>query len=551
MKDLSNEILAYAIQNALEHGKANPGKVLPKLFQHGLEKSEIKNIMPAVQEAVKTANALSQKEKEKKFEELKSYVKTHDHVEKSLQELPNIPKKGKPVFRCAPFPSGALHLGNMKTFILNALYAEKYKGKLILVMDDTIGSAEKPITPEGYELIEDAFKFADVKYDKKVIYKSDRLKTYYEYAEKLIKKDKAYVCHCAQAPMAENRKNGVECACRQFPEKEQMKRWKEMFKLSEGKATLRIKTDMMHKNPAFRDRVLFKISNRSHPRVKKKYTVWPSLDMAWAIDDHLLKITHIIRGTDLMMETEMEKYIWDIFGWPHPEVFHVGKIRITGTGGTISKSKAQKEVSSGEYQEGWYDPRTWSIQSIARRGITKEALREFVEDIGLNKQDIEVPIDVLYSLNRKIVDLHADRFSFITNPVEINLDGQKIAPTQVPIHPDKDEMRDIKISQLFISQEDFKKYQGKEVRLLHLFNINLDKVLEITSVDNKKIPRLNWISEKANAKILMPNGQWITGITDKAVSTLKPGQIIQFERFGFCRFDKKSKENYEFWFSHK
>ena len=95
------------------------------------------------------------------------------------------------VLRLAPYPSGALHIGNAKTYLLNALYSEKYKGRLILVIDDTIGTREKRVLKEAYDLIEDAFRWLKVKYRKPVIYKSDRLKIYYEYAEKLIEKGHA------------------------------------------------------------------------------------------------------------------------------------------------------------------------------------------------------------------------------------------------------------------------------------------------------------------------------------------------------------------------
>ena len=306
MKDLSKEVLAYSLQNALEFGKADASKILPKLFQHGLKKEEIGKIMPVVQEAIKQVNSMSEDEKVGGFEKLKELVKKREYAEKELSELPGIEGIKKFIFRVAPFPSGALHLGNAKTFLLNALYSEKYGGEIILVMDDTIGSAEKPLVEESYKLIEDAFKWLEIKY-KKIVYKSDRLKIYYKYAEELIEKNKAYVCHCSIDKLRANRKKAVECGCRQFPPGIQLARWKEMFKAEEGSSTLRIKTEMTHKNPAFRDRVLFKISDRKHPRVGNKYRVWPSLEMSWAVDDHELGITHIIRGNDLLMETEMKK----------------------------------------------------------------------------------------------------------------------------------------------------------------------------------------------------------------------------------------------------
>lgn len=553
MKDLSKEVFAYALQNAIEFGEAKTDKILPKLFQHGLKKENIPELLPIIDDAVKRINALTPDERKSSFAKLESFVAKRSEKTKDLDELPGSGLKGKMVFRLAPFPSGALHLGNAKTYLLNAIYAERYKGKVLLVMDDTIGSSEKPLIKESYDLIEEAFKWLSVKYKKPVIYKSDRLKIYYKYAEELIKKGKAYVCHCPQEELRDNRANGVECGCRQFPNGIQKLRWKEMFNEKEGGAVLRIKTSMQHPNPAFRDRVLFKISDREHPRVGKKYRVWPSLEMSWAIDDHLLGITHIIRGNDLMIETDMERYIWDIFKWKYPETIHTGMVRIEGMGAKLSKSKAQKEVLSGEFV-GWDDPRTWSMQSLSRRGIRAEAIREFVKEIGLNKQDISVPVDSLYAINRKLIDAESLRYSFIQNPIKIQVDDPlRINEIEVPVHPDyPQKTRKIKVGRnIYISEKDYSELKGKEARLIHLFNVVINNKTKVTSVENKSIPKINWISESLKARILMPDGEWIEGIADEGIKSLKKGQVIQFERTGFARYDGCIKGIYEFWFAHR
>ncbi|PIN90234.1 glutamate--tRNA ligase [Candidatus Pacearchaeota archaeon CG10_big_fil_rev_8_21_14_0_10_34_76] len=547
----SNELMAYSLQNAIEFGKAIPGKILPKLFQHGLKKEDIGKIMPAINESVKKVNSMSDEERVEAFEKFKGFVKEHVQEERDLPELPGI--SGKPIFRMAPFPSGALHIGNAKTYLLNAIYSERYDGKLVLVMDDTIGSEEKQPIKEAYGLIEDAFKLLKINYSKPIVYKSDRLKIYYDYAEKLIKKDKAYVCFCTQAEFKRIKDAGQECGCRRFPQDVHLLRWKELFKMEEGHGVLRIKTDMQHPNPAFRDRVLFKISDRKHPRVGEKYRIWPTLEMSWAIDDHLLGITHIIRGNDLVMESEMERYIWDIFSWKHPEIIHTGLIKIDGAGAKVSKSKAQKEVQSGEFM-GWNDPRTWSVQSLIERGITAEAINEFVKEIGLNRQDITVPIEALYAANRRIIDSESLRYSFILNPVKLDIkNNPEVKEVKIPVHPDKKDMRSVEINDIYIQGNDANKYFGKKVRLLHLFNVKIDKKSEVDSIDiedAKKMPKINWVSEHVKARILMPNGEWIEGIAEKDVSKLKSGEMIQFERFGFVKYHGKKNDAYEFWFAH-
>jgi len=546
---LEKEIKAYALKNAIEYGKAEPSKVLPKLFRHGLEKKDIKKIIPIIIDISKEINSFSKKKQQTLLNFNKKFIKERDEKPGGLPELPNPMKKM--VFRLAPFPSGALHIGNAKTFLLNALYAEKYGGKIILVMDDTIGSANKQLAPEAYNLIEKAFEWLGIKYNRKV-YKSDRLEIYYKYAIRLIKKNKAYVCYCSVEELRKKRADGMECSCRQFPKKIQLSRWEEMFKAKEGQATLRIKTNMMHPNPAFRDRVLFKISDRPHPRTKNKYRVWPTLEMSWAIDDHLLGITHIIRGSDLQIETDMEKYIWDIFSWEHPTTIHTGLIKIEGIKAKISKSKAQKEVKSGEFS-GWSDPRTWSIQSLKRRGIQSESLRQFIREIGLNKHNITLPIESLYSVNRRMIDSSANRYSFIAAPVNLRIkDKPKIKNITIHIHPNKDETRTVKVGQISISRTDFDNFKGKEIRLIHLFNMKLDNKkheAKFTSLENKNIPKINWISSSTPCSVLMPDSSIIKGIAETSIRKIKLGEVVQFERFGFVKLDNKSPA--QFWFTHK
>lgn len=555
--ELDKQIWAYALKNAMEYGKVDSGRILPKLFQHGLDKKDIKEIMPKISEIVKKVNSMKKDEMSKEFEKYKEYVKEKVEEEKGLPDLPE--HSDKMVFRLAPFPSGALHIGNAKTYLLNALYAQKYGGKILLVMDDTIGSEEKQAMPEAYQLLQDAFDWLEIRYEKPIYYKSDRLEIYYEYAIKLIEKDKAYVCHCKQEVLRKNREEGKDCECRSLSIDEQKKRWNEMFSAKEGSCVLRIKTSMQHPNPAFRDRVLFKISDRTHPRVGNKYRVWPTLEMSWSIDDHLLGITHILRGNDLMIETDMEKYVWDIFGWKHPVTLHTALIRIEGIENKISKSKAQKEVKSGAFI-GWDDPRTWSMQSLKRRGIRKEAIFEFVKGFGINKQDIIVPIETLYSINRKLVDSEANRYSFVEDAIEVEVkNAPQIGEVEVLLHPDKEAKRKVKIGKsIFISRKDFEELKGKEVRLLHLYNLKLgEKIVkgklkaEFTTSEVKQIPKINWVSFGLKVRVIMDDGKWIFGMADEGIWDLKPGTTIQFERNFFCRFDKVLNSEYEFWFSHK
>lgn len=408
MKSWTDKIYAYALKNAVEHdGKAQTSSVVSALFHEGLKKEEVKDVIGEINKVVNEINKLKLEEQKDKFDNFKKKVSERE-VREGLPELPNA-KKGKVVLRFAPYPSGPLHIGNARPAILNDEYAKMYKGKLLLIIDDTIGSKEKQISEPAYKLIPEGLKWLKVNWKNPIIYKSDRLNIYYKYAEELIKKGKAYVCSCSQEKVRKNRAEMRECLCRQYKIEENLKRWKKMFKAKEGEFTLRIKTSMQDKNPAFRDRILFRISDRAHPKTGKKYRVWPMLEFSWAVDDYLLGITHIIRGKELRIESEMEKFIWDIFGWKHLEIIHSGLLQIKGI--KISKSKGQEEVKAGRYF-GWDDPRTWSLQSLEKRGIQVEALREFILGFGINENEVEASLEVLYAKNREIVHEIAEKITF-------------------------------------------------------------------------------------------------------------------------------------------
>ena len=543
MKDL---ILKYALKNAVDYnGKVNFNSVLGRVLQEKPElKQNIKDLAKEINEVIKKVNSMSLEQQKSQLENYSfKEVKKETRV---LPELQNV--KGKVITRIAPYPSGPLHIGNARPAILNDEYAKMYKGKMFLVMDDTIGSIEKPILKEAYKLIPESLKWLNVKFSK-IYYKSSRLKIYYKYAEELIKLDKAYICFCSPETLRENRAKEIECEHRNNSVKENLANWKKMFKMKEGKAALRIKTNMQHPNPAFRDRVIFRISEREHPKTGKKYKVWPLLDFSWAIDDHLLGITHIIRGKELMIESEMEKYIWEIFNWPSHEIIHTGLLQILGI--KLSKSKSSEEVLSGKYF-GWDDPRTFSLQSLKRRGIKPEAIRKFCLSFGLTQTEITAPIENLYNENKKLIDKTARRYFVIFNPKKIKIENAPKLKVKAPLHPDQNYgSRIFNTENEFYIQDDLEK--NKNYRFMHLFNFKNNKFVSQEYDKELNAQLIHWVpvEDYVNVEVLMDDGKILKGYGEKDLEKVKINQVIQMERQFFARLDKKGKNKLVFWFTHK
>lgn len=548
-------IRKHALINAVQFGgKARKDAVLGKILAEMPElKSKITEIMVEVERVVGEINSLSLEEQKKMMGKLELKIKKKE-FKIGLPPLPNIDKYKSVVLRLAPFPSGPLHIGNARMILLNDEYARKYGGKLLLIIDDTIGSEEKPILLEAYGMIIEGLKWLGVKWQK-IFYKSDRLKIYYKYAEILIRKGLAYVCECEEEVLRKNRAEGIACGHRDNSTEENLKKWKDMLrgKFKEGEAVLRLKTDIKHPNQAFRDRVLLRIVDRKHPRVGKKYRVWPLLEFSWAIDDHLLGITHILRGKELMIEDMMEKFIWEKFGWTEVEFIHYGLLRFEEL--KLSKTAARIAIEKGQYT-GWDDPRTWSLQSLRKRGIQPEAIRNFIIQMGLSEADVTVPEEILYAENRKIIDSKANRYFAIFDPVVIKVSGPKKRNVVAHFHPDFPKRGSRKIpldvNKIFIERDDFEKFSGREVGLMHLFTVKLDKKSKFISEKIKfEVQKIHWVSKNfIKIKLIMPDGSIKVGYGENSMRKLEKDQLVQLVRFGFCRVEKAGKETV-LYFAHK
>ncbi len=549
MRDL---IYKHALLNAVDHdGKAEPQAVLGKIIAEDPSlKGKIKEIIPEIKKVVVDVNSLSLNEQKDTLNKLGIKTEEKKIVQVGLPDLPNA-TTGKVVMRLAPYPSGPLHIGNARMVILNDDYVKRYKGKLLLVFDDTIGSEEKFVIPEAYKMIVNGLKWLGVKYHK-VFYKSDRLKLFYQVAEQLINKNAVYICECDAETLRNNRKQAIACKHRGQPIETNLEKWKLMLKgkYKEGEVTARLKTDMQHPNPAFRDRVLLRVAERRHPRVGKKYKVWPMLEFSWAVDDHLLGVTHILRGKDLVIEDVVEEFIWNIMGWIKPEIIHYGLLNFEGV--KLSKTEARKLIERKVYK-GWDDPRTWSLQSLEKRGVQPDAVRNFVVNMGLSLADVNAPVEILYAENRKLIDEQSNRFFCIMNPVMISVKKAKVKTTKPLLHPDfpKRGARKIPVNgnKIYVERNDFENFHDNEVGLMNLFSIKLKKNSELTSKDVKyEIQKIHWVSEpNVKVKIVMPHGKELDALVEPAIKKMKKGALVQFPRIGFARLDKKMR----FYFAHK
>ena len=564
--ELNEFIRKTALLNAIKHdGKAQPSPVIGKLIGKKPElKKKVKELSTLVIQIINEINSLSLDQQKSIVEEKwpEALVKEKVEEEKRLPPLPNVEKYRKVVTRFSPNPDCVLHLGSARAIVLCHEYARMYKGKFILRFEDTDPKLKRPIL-EFYDRIREDLAWLGCMPDEEYI-QSDRIPIYYEYAEKLLKDGNAYICTCKPEQFRKKTLARQPCECRNLPQEEHMERWQHMLDGSykEGEAVFRVKTDLNHPNPAVRDWPALRIIDSEkypHPRVGSKYHVWPLYNFACGIDDYLLGITHIIRGKEHLTNMVRQEFMYRHFGWEYPEAIHYGRLRITGA--DLSKSKIVQGIREGLYK-GWDDPRLATFAALRRRGITPEAIKKMMIDVGPKTSDVILSWENLYAYNRKILDPIADRYFFVHNPIKLIVKHiPKVFIAKLPLHPEKTEKGFRKytvkpkenkgLGMFWISKKDVDLSKaGKILRLMELFNIKIEKIgalsVEASFVSESyeearkfKAPLIHWIpmGESIPCQVVMPDATLAEGFAESACKKLKPKDVIQFERFGFVRID--------------
>ena len=396
MKNPEKKIRAYALKNAVHYGgESRTGSVISALFNEGLKRSEVKKYSKKVNEIVAEVNKLSSEEQIREFKKLEKLIS----IRKGRKGLPELPgaKKGKVIMRFAPSASGPLHIGHALTASLSFLFVRKYGGKFYVRIEDT---NPENIYPKAYGMIKRESRWLFPGKFMKILIQSDRMKIYYDCAEKLLKKGAAYVCTCSQEEFKEFVEKMKNCPCRSISIRENLERWKKMLNkngFQEGEAVLRFKSGMKDKNPAMRDFPLARINLTKHPKQGNKYRVWPLMNLAVAADDIDLKMTHIIRAKDHRDNAERQKKIYIALGLKTkvPWTAFLGRIKFKDL--ELSTTKMKKKIEEGKYS-GWDDLKLPTLASLKKQGYKPSAFWKFAEQIGFSETDKVIDKEEFFKL---------------------------------------------------------------------------------------------------------------------------------------------------------
>jgi glutamyl-tRNA synthetase len=514
----------YAVKNAALHsGKADVGAIVGKLKALHPELN-IKKTMEIALEAVKKVNSMPLQDIEKEFAEFEK--EGYELKPKEKEEgLPALDWAGKEevVTRFAPNPNGPFHLGNARAVVLSHEFAKKNRGKFLLRFDDTDPKVKKPIE-DAEKVFREDLDWLGCSPDK-TYFASDRLEIYQGYMKTALAKGFAYICKCEPEKWRGLTKAKKECPCRGVAAKEQLKLFEKMLKneLKEGQAVLRVKTDLQHNDPSVRDWWAAKIVDspvHTNPRALKNH-VWPSYNFASAIDDHLLKVSLIIRGQEHAQNKTKQEFLYRHFGWEYPHFFHIGRIALQGA--VLSTSRIKEGIDSGKFS-GWDDPRLGTIRAFRKRGFKAAALKEALLDLGVNTNDATVQWSKLIDLNKKLIEPESERLAFVSEPLRLEV---SLAPNGM--------------HRLVVDKAEFEGFKpGEVVRLRQLFNVKIMKKdpLQVFSeyVGSAKVnrPVVSWFREGADVEVLMDDASKKLGLADEAISSKEKGERVFLEKLGFC-----------------
>ena len=423
----------------------------------------------------------------------------------------------KIIVRFPPEPNGYLHLGHIKSIILNSTIAEMYHGEFNLRFDDT--NPEK----ENLEYVEAIKKdsFWLVNNINNVFWTSDYFDSIYNCAIFLIKSNLAYVddndIDTIRKLKGDFLNKGIESIYRSRTIEENLLLFEDMKngKFKNGEKVLRAKIDMIHTNLNMRDPVIYRIRHETHHHTGKKWCIYPLYDFAHPISDGLEGISHSLCTTEF--EDHKPLYNWIVFHCKSllksiPKQIEFSKLEVEGI--LLSKRKLLKIVEN-KIVTGWTDSKMPTISGLRNRGFTPEILKNFILKCGFSKSNHTISKSILDESVKEILNPITPRTMSIIDPVEMvieNYDEYFMNNEIITVsnHPKNESLgkRNITFSKnIFIERSDIKLnpdkdfwriFKGNHVRLKNAYNVfikdiildennNIIKVLAEMDINSKNI----------------------------------------------------------------
>ena len=396
--------------------------------------------------------------------------------------------------RFPPEPNGYLHIGSAKAIWISSMTAKKYGGLFNLRYDDTNPAKEDD---EFVRSIREDLDWLGAEPTGGVYFGSDYFDKCYEYAVKLIKEGKAYVCDLSKEEMEQYRGTltapGTDSPFRNRSVEENLELFEKMKngEFEDGAKTLRAKIDMASPNLNLRDPAIYRILHKYHHRQGDKWCIYPLYDFAHPIQDALEGITYSL--CDIGFENHRPLYDWVVenIGFdPRPHQYEFARLNLTYT--VMSKRYLRKLVETG-LADGWDDPRLPTLCGLRRRGYTPSAIFDFLGRVGVTKVNSLTETELLEHCIRDELNRTALRRVAVLDPVKVvitNYPEDKTEYFELSNNPNDENAGTRKVPftrELFIDRSDFAEVPppkffrlkpDSEVRLMGSYIIKLCEIVK-------------------------------------------------------------------------
>lgn len=396
--------------------------------------------------------------------------------------------------RFPPEPNGYLHIGSAKAIWINSTMAKKYGGLFNLRYDDTNPVKEDN---EYVESIYEDLKWLGAEPTGGVYYGSDYFDRCYEYALKLIRDGKAYVCDLSAEEMREYRgtltEPGKNSPWRDRSVEENLDLFERMKngEFADGTHTLRAKIDMASPNINMRDPAIYRIVHTSHHRQGDKWCIYPLYDFAHPIQDAIEGITHSLCSLEFENHRPLYEWVVDNIGIEKkPKQREFARLNVTYT---VMSKRYLRQLVETHLVDGWDDPRMPTLCGLRRRGYTPASIFDFVERAGVAKAYSLVDIELLEHCIREELNEAAPRRVAILDPIKVvvtNFPEDKVEYFELPNNPNDENAGKRKVPftrELYIDRSDFEEvpppkfFRMKpdgEVRLMGAYIVKCNEVVK-------------------------------------------------------------------------
>ncbi len=406
--------------------------------------------------------------------------------------------------RLPPEPNGYLHIGHVKAFLIDYFVAKEFGGELYLRFDDTNPSKEET---EFVDAIEDDARWLGIQWAK-VTFASDYFDRLYEWAIRLIKKGLAYVDDQSKEEMGVGRgtlpkgtkwgdtesaiKPGVDSPYRDRSVEENLDLLERMKngEFPDGSRVLRAKIDMSHPNLVMRDPVMYRIMHTHHHRTGDKWCIYPMYDWSHGQNDSMEGVTHSLCSNEYIIHRPLYEWFLEQLGEFPTRQIEFSRLNLTYA--MMSKRKVRKLVEMG-FVRGWDDPRLTTLRGLRRRGVTPEAIINFVTGTGETNNDSWVEMAQFDACIRDDLNKRVLRRMAVLKPLKLVIDNYpdgQIEELEAVNNPEDPAAgtRKVPFSKvIYIDQDDFREtpppkyfrlYPGNEVRLRYAYLIRCTGVVK-------------------------------------------------------------------------